>query len=40
MDAMEYDKALEFADKAAKDNPERLSHEDVFGRIREKINAE
>ena len=26
--------------RAAKDNPERLSHEDVFGRIREKINAE
>ena len=35
-----YENALDFADKAAKDNPERLSHEDVFGRIREKINAE
>ena len=35
-----YENALDFADKAAKDNHERLSHEDVFGRIREKINAE
>ena len=35
-----YENALDLADKAAKDNPERMSHEDVFGRIREKINAE
>lgn len=35
-----YENALDFADKTATESMERMTHEDVFGMIREKINAE
>jgi len=35
-----YENALDLADKAAKDDPTRLTHEEVFNKIRGRVSAE
>ena len=35
-----YENALDFADKAAKDDLTRLTHEEVFNKIRGRVSAE
>ena len=39
LESLDIEKAIDEADKAARNNSERLTSDDVFSRIRDKINC-